>query len=179
VLGCYKTVTKPEAGNGPQSPDEKVKKDRAIPTASHPATQHAALCYRLNGPVAEVLLVSSRDTGRWVLPKGWPKKGEDGAASALREAHEEAGVIGRALPGCVGVYSYDKLMPSGPAIPCCVTVHAVEVAYLAYRFPERDERRRQWFALADAARAVAEPELRALLLAFELPPSDGARAGKG
>lgn len=153
-------------------------KDRAKATDSHPATQHAALCYRLNGAETEVLLVTSRDTGRWVMPKGWPKKAEDGGASALREAHEEAGVIGLVKPGCIGVYSYDKTMPSGPPVPCCVTVHAVEVAYLSYSFPEMDVRRRQWFSIPDAARAVAEPELQSLIAAFQGPMAE-SHAGKG
>ena len=155
-----------------------MKKDRTRATADCPATQHAALCYRQSGAAAEVLLITSRDTGRWVLPKGWPKRNEDGGASALREAHEEAGVIGQLRPGCVGLYAYDKTMPSGPPVPCCVTVHAVEVAYLSYSFPEMGLRRRQWFSTADAARAVAEPELQSLIAAFH-PTVSEARAGKG
>lgn len=131
------------------------------------ATQHAALCYRRTGSDAvEILLVTSRDTGRWVLPKGWPKKAEAGAETALREAYEEAGVVGRAIGGCLGIYSYDKTMPKGPALPCCVAVHAVEAAHLDYSYPETGLRNRAWFSPADAAEAVAEAELKVLLAAF-------------
>ncbi|MCY1126282.1 NUDIX hydrolase [Frigidibacter sp. RF13] len=144
------------------------------------ARQHAALCYRrAGGEACEILLVTSRDTGRWVLPKGWPKKKEEGGASALREAHEEAGVIGRLIPGEAGAYSYDKAMPAGAAIPCRVLVHAVEVNYLSYAFPEMGIRRREWFSPEAASIAVAEPELKSLLADFRPPSETGAAAGKG
>ncbi|MCC7321576.1 MAG: NUDIX hydrolase [Rubellimicrobium sp.] len=137
---------------------------------AEPATQHAALCYRRIGGDCEILLVTSRDTGRWVLPKGWPKKGEDGGASALREAGEEAGVTGRILPGPAGHYFYDKTMPSGPPLPCAVSLHVIEVAHLAYDFPEKAVRRRMWFSPFAAAAAVDEPGLKTILATFRPPP---------
>lgn len=144
------------------------------------ATQHAALCYRhTSAGACEILLVTSRDTGRWVLPKGWPKKGEDGGQTALREAHEEAGVVGRLLGGFLGVYDYDKTMPKGAPVPCCVAVHAIEVAHLAYEFPEKAVRQRQWFRPDLAAQAVCEPELQSLLTTFT-PHSNGTSStGRG
>lgn len=135
-----------------------------------PATQHAALCYRRIGSECEILLVTSRDTGRWVLPKGWPKKGEAGGASALREAGEEAGVTGRVLPDLAGHYAYQKVMPSGPPLPCMVSLHVIEVAHLAYDFPEKSVRRRMWFKPFAAAAAVDEPELKTILARFVAPP---------
>jgi len=139
---------------------------------AEPATQHAALCYRRIGGDCEILLVTSRDTGRWVLPKGWPKKGEEGGASALREAGEEAGVTGRLLPGAAGHYLYDKTMPSGPALPCAVSLHVIEVAHLAYDYPEKAVRRRMWFSPFAAAAAVDEPGLKTILATFRAPPPD-------
>lgn len=139
-------------------------------TPAEPATQYAALCYReTTGGSPEILLITSLETGRWVLPKGWPRKDESGAAAALREAGEEAGVVGRAHRMPLGLYSYDKLVRDG-AIPCCVLVHPVRVDHLRFDFPERGARRIAWFGPADAARAVAEPELRELLARFVLPP---------
>lgn len=133
------------------------------------ATQHAALCYRRSTSDApEVLLITSRDTGRWVLPKGWPKKSESGGACALREAFEEAGVVGRLTGDCAGVFGYDKTMQSAPAQPCQVTVHVIEALRLDYEFPERGLRRLQWFTPDAAAEAVHEPELKALLSSFAL-----------
>jgi len=140
-------------------------------TRAEPATQHAALCYRRIGSEWEILLVTSRDTGRWVLPKGWPKKGEDGGASALREAGEEAGVTGKVIPGPAQQYFYDKVMPSGPALACAVSLHVIEVAHLAYDFPEKTARRRMWFSPFAAAAAVDEPCLKAILAGFQPPPA--------
>ncbi len=140
------------------------------PSAEAPASQHAALCYRrTGGGEVQILLVTSRDTGRWVLPKGWPKRSEDSGASALREAYEEAGVTGRVMPGVAGYYGYDKMMPAGPALPCLVSVHAIETATMLHRFPEAGLRQRRWFSPADAAAAVAEPELKTLLATFRPP----------
>lgn len=158
-----------------------MKKDKLSGMSiAAPATQHAALCYRRLGcGEAEVLLITSRDTGRWVLPKGWPKKGEKGGVSALREAREEAGVVGRLADAVTDFYFYDKVMADGSALPCCVAVHRVEVAYLEFRFPEMDVRHREWFSPEQAAREVAEPELRALLAAFRPPETGALPHGKG
>lgn len=129
--------------------------------------QTGALCYRVTkkrGP--EVLLVTSRDTGRWVIPKGWLMKDRTPAEAALREAFEEAGVEGRVAGEMLGLYSYDKVLADESALPCVVSVFPVAVARLRASFPERDQRVRRWFRPAKAARKVAEPELSALIAAF-------------
>ena len=124
--------------------------------------QVAALC--LNEKTGEVLLVTSRGTGRWIVPKGWPIAGKSGAETAAIEAWEEAGVQG-ALETSepLGLYGYDKLRTPKEAIPCVVSVFALRVTTLAEKFPERKQRRRKWFDARKAARKVAEPELRSLL----------------
>lgn len=131
--------------------------------------QHGALCFRETGGRTEILLVTSRDTGRWVLPKGWPMRGRTGAQSALREAFEEAGVEGKLVGEPVGIYSYRKVLGAGSDCLCAVTVHPVRVSTLTDRFPERRERERRWFGIADAAKMVTEPELRDILEGF-VPP---------
>ncbi len=117
----------------------------------------------------QVLLVTSRDTGRWIIPKGWPIAGATDAGSAEREAWEEAGVLGKMLPLCLGVYAYDKVVVPGRSIPCVVAVYPLRVTELKKRFPERKQRRRKWFSLEDAIRKVAEPELRQILAEFRPP----------
>jgi len=117
----------------------------------------------------EVLLITSRDTGRWVIPKGWPIKGMGSAEAAAREAWEEAGVEGQVAAESTGLFSYVKRFGVNAGVPCIVFVHALRVRRLARTFPERKQRRRKWFSLAVAARKVAEPELKALFLAFERP----------
>lgn len=119
----------------------------------------------------QVLLVTSRDTGRWIIPKGWPIEGATDAGSAEREAWEEAGVLGRMEPLCLGVYAYDKVVIPGRSIPCVVAVYPLRVTELKKRFPERKQRRRKWFSLEDAVRKVTEPELRQILAEFQ-PPAE-------
>lgn len=127
------------------------------------ALQVAALCWRLNNNQIEVLLITSRDTGRWVIPKGWPIPGLSAAAAAAREAWEEAGVQGRVHDMALGEYPYDKLGPLAAAKRCNVQVFGLQVAVMKDRFPESKQRRRAWFAPADAAQLVAEAELSQLL----------------
>lgn len=143
-----------------------------------PRTQFGAVCWRLAKSGAksgvEVLLITSRDTGRWVIPKGWPIRDMAPEASAAREAWEEAGVEGAADPHCLGLYSYDKgIGPERTPLPCVVAVYGLHVARLASSFPEKDQRRRKWFSPRKAARKVAEPELQALLASLEGWHGDG------
>lgn len=135
-----------------------------------PRTQFGALCWRIGrgGSEIEVLLVSSRETGRWVIPKGWPIKGLGPSETARQEAYEEAGVRGEVSEACAGIYSYTKLL--GPqrsnGVPCVVAVYPIQVSKLLDDFPEREERRRRWFSPKKAAQKVDEPELRELLRGF-------------
>jgi hypothetical protein len=94
-----------------------------------------------------VLLVTSRQTGRWVIPKGWPWPDREWWMSAAEEAFEEAGIIGRTHPTRIGTFTYDKL----------------EVTEELAAWPECNERQRCWFTLSEAAAAVTEPELRVLI----------------
>src|SRR6185295_17513160 len=91
------------------------KANRVRPEADRePRSQLAALPWRrgLDGAL-EVLLITSRESRRWVMPKGWPIKGLKASAAAAREAFEEAGLVGETSKKKVGVYSYDKRLRSG------------------------------------------------------------------
>ncbi len=140
-----------------------MKRSQFDPADGDPRSQVAALCWRMHRDKVEVLLITSRDTGRWVLPKGWPIDGRNAPTSAAMEAWEEAGVTGAINPAVVGLFGYDKVMGPKVSWPCMVSVFSLRVASLSRQFPERKERRRKWFAADAAARKVAEPELRALL----------------
>jgi 8-oxo-dGTP pyrophosphatase MutT (NUDIX family) len=131
------------------------------------STQVAALCWRKHRDRVEVLLITSRDTGRWVLPKGWPIEGHTAPEAAATEAWEEAGVKGQMGAEMLGLFGYDKMLGPDIAHPCMVSVYPLRVATLSRRFPERKERRRKWFSAEKAARKVLEPELRQLLLALD------------
>lgn len=133
--------------------------------------QCGALCWRRGPDGVQVLLVTSRDTGRWVIPKGWAVPGLTPAESAAREAWEEAGVRGTVMSQCLGVYSYDKVLDRSDdmpvTVPCIVSVYPIATARCARDYPEADERRQKWVSRAKAARKVDEPELAALIAAFD------------
>ena len=137
--------------------------------------QYGALCWRLGDAGTEVLLITSRDTGRWVIPKGWPMPGLSPEAAAAQEAWEEAGVSGAMNPLCVGRYGYLKCLSVTSSVPCAVAVFGMRVDKLAKTFPEMKERRRKWFSLQEASTLVAEPEL-AMIIAGFLPPIAGRAA---
>lgn len=125
--------------------------------------QYAALPWRQNGGAREVLLISSRDTGRWVIPKGWPIKGLSPAETAAREAYEEAGLGGQISKKPIGEFHYDKRMKDGTIRPCRVEVFALEKMIQHPEWPEQGQRTLQWFSVPEAAEAVREPELKQII----------------
>ena len=128
--------------------------------------QVAALCYRGTGEEKEVLLITSRDSGRWIVPKGWPMDGFDGPGSALQEAWEEAGVKSADIQhDPIGQYEYAKDLGEGMTVQVETQVYLTRVDDLSPDYPEANERKRAWFAPKEAANLVAEPELRDILRA--------------
>lgn len=126
--------------------------------------QVAALCTRDNGSDEDVLLITSRDTGRWIIPKGWPIDGLDGAETAMQEAWEEAGVSkADAEKEPVGHFTYDKVLKDGSSEPVVTSVYRLRVSELSDKYPEADQRERCWVSPKTAANRVAEPELRKIL----------------
>lgn len=109
----------------------------------------------------EVLLVTSRGSQRWVVPKGWPWAGRPDHEAAAGEAWEEAGVRGDTTPNSIGSYTYRKNTGVNELV---VHVYVMDVTEVLPVWPERTQRRRKWLSLTDAAACVAEPELAALLL---------------
>ena len=114
----------------------------------------------------EVLLVTSRETRRWIVPKGWPWPEVSDHEAAAAEAWEEGGVRGRILPDKLGTFSYDKRR-DGILLTVDVVVYVLEVTEEEHTWPEMEERQRAWFSPAAAAKAVMEPELKALLHTLE------------
>lgn len=137
--------------------------------------QYAALCWRKGEAGVEILLITSRDTGRWVIPKGWPMAGLSPEAAAAQEAWEEAGVEGVMNPVSLGRYGYHKALAGDVSVPCAVAVYGMRVQRLADKFPEMKERRREWFAPEIAAGLVNEPELARMIQGF-IPPREGRPA---
>ncbi len=127
--------------------------------------QIGALCWRIKRGQLEVLLITSRETGRWVIPKGWPMDGRAPHEAAAIEAWEEAGVQGQIDTDPLGIFGYDKVYTAKPTIACEVQVFPLRVAKLQPKFPEHGIRRRRWFTAKKAAKSVHEAGLSSLLLA--------------
>lgn len=130
-------------------------------------TQFAALCYRMRKGKPEILLITSRRTRRWIIPKGWPQDGMRPAQSAAIEALEEAGVEGKLHDESLGVYSYTKHHISGRALPCVAIVYGLKVKTIHDRYREVKQRKRKWFSRAEAAKKISEPELAFLIRSFD------------
>jgi len=146
-------------------PDSKT----ASPAREEPAPcrlQAAALPWRRTETGVAIMLITSRDTGRWVLPKGWPKAGELLCDAAAREAAEEAGIEGRVAGKELGRFFYAKTRAKGDPVPCEVLVYPLEVGSVAKRWKEKGQRDRRWVSPDDAAGMVAEPGLSTLLAGF-------------
>ena len=114
----------------------------------------------------KVLLVTSRDSGRWVIPKGNPAVGMPAHTAAALEAKEEAGVIGLVCPTVLGSYRYRKKRANGASLMFDVDVFPLAVNTELDAWKEQSQRERRWFSLTDAADAVDEPDLRDLIRSF-------------
>lgn len=129
-------------------------------------TQFAALCYRYKNEKLKICIITSRKTKRWILPKGWPMHKMTPAQAAATEAWEEAGLKGRAIDRCLGVYAYVKPLTRGTA-PVIVMVYPLAVDDIAKDWPEAHQRKRKWLSPKKAARRLAEPELRRIVGSFD------------
>lgn len=133
--------------------------------APHP--QYAALPWRLGaGGRIEIMLITSRETRRWVIAKGWPIAGLAPHASAAREAFEEAGVVGETWEEPVGSYFYEKRLKNGRLRPVTVEVFPLRVEEELDEWPEKGQREKRWFAAREAAALVEERQLQTLIRGF-------------
>ncbi len=125
--------------------------------------QMAALCHRGEGASKEFLLVTSRDTARWIIPKGWPIRGLKSNETALQEAWEEAGVRNSvATKEPIGSYTYQKRKAGGLEVPVETLVYSVAVNETCKEFPESHERELKWVDAETAAELVNETELKSI-----------------
>ena len=129
--------------------------------------QYAALPYVRSAAGLLVLLITSRETRRWVIPKGWPIRGLQAHEVALREAEEEAGASGAVAPDAVGTYSYRKRLHFFSVVTCVVDVFPMLVEKQRLDWKERDQRQLVWIDPHEAADCVEEFELAELLRHFD------------
>ncbi len=112
-----------------------------------------------------VLLVTTRGSHRWIIPKGWPIRNLTAAATAAREAYEEAGLVGSVVgEQPVGCYRYEKRRNARKTAICEVSVFLFAVERQLRNWPEKAERQTRWFAPAEASALVASVELGDILL---------------
>jgi 8-oxo-dGTP pyrophosphatase MutT (NUDIX family) len=109
------------------------------------------------------MLVTSRETRRWIIPKGWPQKGKPPHHSAAREAYEEAGVVGTVARRPVGSFAYKKRFKNGRVVVCEVYVFPLRVRRQNKKWPERRQREVKWVSASQAAKKVKEPMLSAII----------------
>jgi len=126
--------------------------------------QAGAIPFRVEADGLRVLLMTSLETGRWVIPKGGIEPGESAWRAAEREAFEEAGVKGIIHKTALGNYTYGKRLRSGGIRPAVVEVFPLEVRRQLKKFPERGKRRLEWVTIPAAADLVEEPGMVAILL---------------
>jgi 8-oxo-dGTP pyrophosphatase MutT (NUDIX family) len=128
------------------------KKERAI------RLQYGALPYHFTkSGELEILLVTTRQSKRWMIPKGWPIKGLKAVKSAAREAYEEAGVRGTMQAKPIGIFLYNKrLEEDGITVPCEVKVFPLLVKRQDKTWPESHQRQSRWFTPTAALSEIEE-----------------------
>lgn len=124
-----------------------------------PVRQVAALVWRQGHLGVEILLVTSRSSSHWLLPKGWLIEGMSASGAAMQEAFEEAGAWGYCDEAPIGSYDYQKILDDDTALHCKVDVFAIRARGLPDDWPEKTQRRRRWFTLPSAASKVKESDL--------------------
>ncbi|MBN9046418.1 MAG: NUDIX hydrolase [Rhizobiales bacterium] len=144
-----------------------VAKEKRILTPSGRLQQVAALVYRRDFGMLRTLVITSRGSGRWIIPKGWPQVGRTLPETALREAYEEAGVRGEVSPEAIGYYDYSKLdLPPERINQFSVAVFAVRFTGQEKDWPEREQRLCEWVSPDEAAARVEEVALKHVLRRF-------------
>lgn len=149
--------------------DPAIEEGSADMAGSEALRQYAAICYRKTADgVVKVLLVTTRETRRWTIPKGWPIKGCSGPEVAKTEAWEEGGVTGKIKKRSCGYYSYLKRLDVGRTALTLVQVYPLAVQKLFDKFPECKQRQSRWVTPIEAAELVDEPQLKGLLISFRI-----------
>ncbi|MDP1528635.1 MAG: NUDIX hydrolase [Rhodoferax sp.] len=142
--------------------------DDAAPSSKPTARrQVAALPWRRGPDGVEILLITSRETRRWVTPKGGRMAGKTDAEAAAIEAMEEAGVQGTVAEEPIGTFRYLKILKRRAPRWCVVAVYPLEVILQHGAWKEQAERERVWMSVEQAAASVDEPDLKALIAAFK------------
>jgi 8-oxo-dGTP pyrophosphatase MutT (NUDIX family) len=150
---------------------------------AEPLPQAGVIAYRIRRGEVQVLLMTSRDTGRWIIPKGNIKPGTTPSQAAAQEALEEAGIKGTIVGSTpLGMYTYSKKLGSGEARAATVEVFLLQVKKQVKKWPEKGERKLAWVSAEKAVSVIEEPGVVPLLvrliefdLTASLPHTDRAQ----
>jgi 8-oxo-dGTP pyrophosphatase MutT (NUDIX family) len=132
-----------------------------------PLKQVAALPYVETESGILLLLITTRGTGRWTVPKGWPKPGVSNSLLAEREAFEEAGVVGKIGSNPIGNFTYTKRLHLFSWVRCRVDVYLLHADRQLLSWPEQESRKLIWIAPSQAVKLVKEPQLANVLREFD------------
>ena len=143
----------------PRAPSTVVSEgDEILPQAG-------VIAYRIRRGKVQVLLMTSRDTGRWIIPKGNIKPGTTPSQVAAQEAFEEAGIKGTIVSSTpLGMYTYSKKLGSGEARAATVEVFLLHVQKHVKKWPEKGERQLAWVSAKEAVGLIEEPGVVPLLV---------------
>src|SRR5262249_45702928 len=140
--------------NGPSNEKKASREARSIRGTAIPAKGQV----RARGIAGHV-----RETGRWIIPKGWPRKGKSPQKAAARRARDEAGVVGKINRRSVGSFFYEKRLKGGKVIVCEVQVFVLKVKRQQARWLEKGERKVKWLSRAKAAKNVGDRVLGTII----------------
>lgn len=176
-LGHTSDVSRHKSNAMPKTPKKPVPLRLRSAGKTDVRAQFAALCYRMKGDKIQVCIVTTRRTGRWILPRGWPTHKQTAHDGAAIEAFEEAGVTGHVFSNAIGTYVYDKPIDDGVA-PVLVVVYAILATDVAKKWPEKKQRKRRWVSLKKAASKLDEPGLRQIVANFDPKRLDVAQVAQ-
>jgi predicted NUDIX family NTP pyrophosphohydrolase len=126
--------------------------------------QAGVIAYRVLDGKVQVLLMTSRDTGRWIIPKGNINGRSTPSKAAEKEAYEEAGVKGTITSSIpLGIYTYSKKLESGEARAATVEVYLLRIKERLKKWPEKSERKLSWVSTKKAVGLIEEPGVVPLL----------------
>jgi hypothetical protein len=131
-----------------------------------PSIQYGALPYREIKSGVEFLLVTSRETRRWIIPKGWPQGGVPPYRAPQPKKLSRRRELSERSAKKIGSYWYDKIIESGATLRCRVRVFPLRVTRQFKKWPEKRQRRTQWHSAAQASRRVGETYLRQIFRSF-------------
>lgn len=129
--------------------------------------QFAVIAYRIVDGKTKVCLITSRRTGRWIVPKGWPMARTSAAKAVSIEAFEEAGLKGNVHPDSLGLFAYEKRIVKKVSYPIIAFVYAMEVTKVMNTWPEAHQRKRKWFSPKKAAKKLSDEGLAQIVAAFD------------